>query len=162
VPSLPVPPVKVRRGDTPPTAAGKIAEALFAPWSRFDETDGFRWDPADDQRYALRFGDPGKSGAARTLHGANRLAAIGLLSFPCVAGERTLEAVGSLRVDGTRHYIWPIWTEALALPEIETLLTCDLAGLPVADRAAYGVVQVMRARRISNGKFMNVTWAAET
>src|SRR5690606_29595730 len=52
----------------------KIQEALFAPWRRNDETDAFRWDPLEDQRYALRFDDPSRAGAATTVHGANRLA----------------------------------------------------------------------------------------
>jgi hypothetical protein len=54
--------------------------ALFVPWSRSDETDGFRWDPAEDRRYALRFKNPsGDSG--RTVHGANRLACVGLAAL---------------------------------------------------------------------------------
>ncbi len=165
VPRLPAPSVKPKRGEkppkVPPTGSSKMVEALFAPWSRVDETDSFRWDPADDQRYALRFGNPSKSGAARTTHGANRLAAVGLLSFPCVAGEYVLEAVGSLRTEGTRHYLWPIWTEPLALPGIETLLARDLAAMESSERSAYGIAQVMRSRRVSNGKFMNVTLGAE-
>ncbi|MGE4046221.1 MAG: hypothetical protein AB7F35_15300 [Acetobacteraceae bacterium] len=162
--SVPLQPVPVGKGkvrQSLPAAADKISEALFAPWSRADETDGFRWDPADDQRYALRFGDPSKAGAARTMHGANRLAALGLLSFPCVAGERSLAAVGSIQADGTRHYIWPVWTQALTLAGIETLLARDLAALPIPAREAYGIACVMRARRIPNGKFMNVTPAVE-
>lgn len=166
VPMLPAPLVKPKRGEkppkVPPTGSSKMMEALFAPWSRIDETDSFRWDPADDQRYALRFGDPSKSGAARTTHGANRLAAVGLLSFPCVAGEYVLEAVGSLRAEGTRHYLWPIWTEPLTLAGIETLLMRDLAAMGSPERSAFGIAQVMRARRVSNGKFMNVTLGAET
>lgn len=166
VPMLPAPLVKPKRGEkppkVPPTGSSKMMEALFAPWSRGDETDSFRWDPADDQRYALRFGDPSKSGAARTTHGANRLAAVGLLSFPCVAGEYVLEAVGSLRAEGTRHYLWPIWTEPLTLAGIETLLMHDLAAMGSPERSAFGIAQVMRARRVSNGKFMNVTLGAET
>jgi hypothetical protein len=162
VPRLSAPPVTGRTRGTQPTGPSKLAGALFAPWTRSDESDGFRWDPADDQRYALRFGDPGKEGAARTEHGANRLAAVGLLSFPCVAGERTpLDAVASTQQNGRRCCVWPIWTEPLTLAGIETLLTLDLLTPNPERHATCGIAAVMRALRIANGKFMNVTHAAE-
>jgi acyl-coenzyme A synthetase/AMP-(fatty) acid ligase len=40
---------------------------------REDDADGFRWDPQDDQRYALRYDNPSLAGAAPTVVGANRL-----------------------------------------------------------------------------------------
>src|SRR5262249_19522827 len=36
------------------TAAETLHEALFEPWTRRDPTPAFRWDPAEDVRYALR------------------------------------------------------------------------------------------------------------
>jgi hypothetical protein len=162
VPLLPAPPVSGRARGAQPSGPAKLVEALFAPWTRSDESDGFRWDPADDQRYALRFGDPSNEGAARTVHGANRLAALGLLSFPCVADEHTLSAVASVQRDGQLCYAWPIWTEPLTLAGIETLLAQNVLSLNVARREAYGIAAVVRALRIANGKFRNVTLAAET
>jgi hypothetical protein len=162
VPLQPAPPISGRARAPQPSGPTKLAEALFRPWVRLDTSDGFRWDPADDQRYALRFGDPSKEGAAGTEHGANRLAAIGLLSFPCVAGDRLQSAVASVRRDGRPCYLWPIWTEPLTLGGIETLLAQDLPSLDPAQREACGIAAVMRALRIPNGKFMNVTLAAET
>jgi hypothetical protein len=57
-----------RREVPPPRGRGKkavrlsptecLAEALFQPWTRQDPTFSFRWDPAEDVRYALMYGDP--------------------------------------------------------------------------------------------------------
>jgi hypothetical protein len=161
VPRLAAPRIQGRSRAPQPTAPAKLTEALFADWTRPDATHGFRWDPADDQRYALRFGDPSEAGAANTVHGANRLAAIGLLSFPCVAGVKSLAAAGSGHSEGERVYFWPIWNTALTLAAIELLLVQDLLVLDLHERRARGIAAMMRAQRISNGKFKNVTWAAE-
>ena len=155
--------VTVTQGDKqPPDMRGpdKFAEALFKPWARKDDTDGFRWDPAEDQRYAMRFGDPSKEGAALTVHGANRLAAVGLLSFPTAPGERRMTVVGAIRDDQGWGFAWPIWSEPLSRCAIETFLAHPdlLRSEPQALRAL-GIQEVQCARRISNGKFMNVTRA---
>lgn len=137
-----------------------IAEALFEPWKREDDADAFRWDPEEDQRYALRFGDPSRAGAAPTAHGANRLAAVGFLSFPCVPRSKELRAQGALRMAQGMTFYWPVWTEPLSLNGIERMMSHPaLSKGPVP---ALGVAEVYVARRIANGKFMNVTRAAPT
>ena len=139
----------------------KIVEALYQSWTHSDKSDSFRWDPADNQRYALRFGDPSPEGAAKTVHGANRLAALGLLSFPCVAHETSSMTVGAKQRDGQRAYVWPIWTEPLRLAGIEILLSQDLSKLSTSERRALGVAAVMRAIRTTTDYYSNVAWAAE-
>lgn len=140
--------------------AGKVREALFDRWKRTDDADGFRWDPEEDQRYALRFDDPSGAGAALTVHGANRLASIGFLSFGCAPRNDQLGVPGVVRERAGLRFVWPLWTVPLSLRGIEALLshTEILAGRIDAVRA-YGVAEIMTARRISNGKFMNVTRA---
>lgn len=136
-----------------------VGAALFSPWQRGDDADGFRWDPEDDQRYALRHGDPSREGAAPTAHGANRLAAIGLLSFACVPGSR-LMARGAGRDQSGVYFTWPVWTQPLRRSSIESFLShADvIAGRP--DKLApLGVAEIYRARRVANGKFMNVSRA---
>jgi hypothetical protein len=155
-------PNRLRKLKSPPDMRdpGKIAEALFQPWRRADDVDGFRWDPEEDQRYALRFGDPSRAGAAATVLGANRLAPIGFLSFPALPAERQMQAVGALRDGGEWCFAWPIWTSPLSRSGIEALLAHPM--LRVDDRGELrrlGVVEIYRARRIANGKFMNVTRA---
>jgi hypothetical protein len=137
-----------------------VEAALFSAWRRSDDADGFRWDPEDDQRYALRYGDPSGEGAALTVHGANRLAAIGLLSFACVPGARRLMARGAGRDDDGVYFTWPVWTQPLSRPSIEKLLSHrDVIDGRLGGLALLGVAEVYRARRVANGKFMNVTRA---
>jgi hypothetical protein len=156
-------PARRKKEKPPPNMRdpGKIAEALFAPWKRADDADAFRWDPEEDQRYALRFGDPSDAGAAPTVHGANRLAAIGFLSFPCMPGARSMTTPGVARDADGVQFMWPVWTVPLSRHAIEKLLTHpDLIALRVGKLRPFGVVEIFRARRIANGKFMNVTRAA--
>jgi hypothetical protein len=155
-------PHRLRKSRAPPDMCDprKIAEALFVPWTRTDDADAFRWDPDEDQRYALRFSDPSGEGAAPTVHGANRLAAIGFLSCSAAPGERRMTALGAVRDDEGWAFVWPIWSQPLSRTAIEALLAHPalLEDHPQA-LLALGVRAVLRARRISNGKFMNVTRA---
>jgi hypothetical protein len=158
-------PSRLRKLKSPPNMRdpAKIAEALFVRWTRKDDADGFRWDPEEDQRYATRFSDPSSEGAAPTVHGANRLAAIGFLSCPTAPGERRMTAVGALRDDEGWGFAWPIWSEPLSRPGIEAFLAHpDLVRGALRSLRVLGVLEVQRARRISNGKFMNVTRARPT
>ena len=140
-----------------------LREALFAPWKRPDKTLSFRWDPNEDARYALRWRAP-TDDKESTQHGANRLAAIGLSTLTTVPkrrfGKPDLVVLCGTREpnDPTIYFGWPIWREPISLAGIRALL-----GHPHLDRretrAALGVVERRRARRISVGKYMNVTRA---
>lgn len=146
------------------SAADCLAEALFAPWARPDAMPSFRWDPHEDVRYALRATDPtDQKTKATTQHGANRLAAVGLASLTVVparrAGKVRLEMLGGGReAGGAFTFTWPIWREPISLTAIRALL-----GHPWLDdpgtRRALGVIDRQRARRISVGRFMNITRA---
>jgi hypothetical protein len=163
VPKTPAPPPR-GRGKTAVEVSAEdcIAEALFAPWARQDPTFSFRWDPAEDVRYALMYGDPSNaSNKTGTQHGANRLAAVGLAQLTAVptqrGGQVRLGAPGGEWDQGFRMS-WPIWRDALGLEAIRTLLTHpDLRTPGAMDRL--GVDHVREARRIPVGKFMNFTAA---
>ena len=141
-----------------------LREALFASWKRPDGTQSFRWDPNEDVRYALRARDPTDVKTKETTqHGANRLAAIGL-SVLTVAprsrfGRVRLVMLGGRReIDGSFVFRWPIWRAPISLACIRALL--GHPGLGSRETlAALGIVEVRQARRISAGKFMNVTRA---
>lgn len=155
-------PNRFRKLKSPPamTGPGKIVEALFRGWRRDDDTDGFRWDPEDDQRYALRYDDPSLAGAAPTVVGANRLAAIGFLSFCTSPGERRMAAAGVLRENGQWYFVWPIWLRPLSRGCIEALLSHPVILDGDLDKLRpLGIAEIFRARRVANGKFMNVTRA---
>ena len=143
-----------------------IAEAVFAPWTRRDETDSFRWDPAEDRRYALRFKNPsGDSG--RTVHGANRLATVGLAVLPGAPVERRgrirfLTLGADLNIGGGVEITWPIWENPASLAAIQVLVAHPALATMNPDRdclARFGVIEVRRTSRISVGKFFNFTRA---
>lgn len=143
-----------------------IAATLFAPWERADLTDGFRWDPVEDRRYALRANDPSGDPAGMQ-HGANRLASIGLTCLPGVAVRRRsetrfLNAGTRYGADSTIEFSWPIWREPARLATVQALIKHpDIGGADelTPQLHAIGVRQIYRARRISVGKFFNVTRA---
>jgi hypothetical protein len=153
-------PSRFRKLKSPPDmrAPSKIAEALFLPWRRDDGADGFRWDPEDDQRYALRFGKPSKAGVAPTVLGANRLAAIGFLSFTAVPALHQIRVVGATRRQGDWVFVWPILRSRLSRIGIEALLAHP--SLLEGDRQVLvplGVVDIFQARRIADGQYISVT-----
>jgi hypothetical protein len=138
----------------------KIAQALFAPWMRCDETPAFRWDPEEDQRYALRYGNPSKAGAAPTVHGANRLAAVGFLSFPVAPSQPRQVCAGARQRSGDVEFLWPIWSGPISLHTLESLLVHpDVLSGKLERLQALGVVDVLCARRVRNDKYLNVARA---
>ncbi len=139
-----------------------LAASLFVPWARVDETDGFRWDPAEDRRYALRFKNP-SADPGRTVHGANRLAAFALAVLPGAAvvrrrGVRFLTLGAEVTPDGGLGITWPIWSQTTSLAGVQALLAHPtLVGGAGEEMQHLGVIERRRARRIANGKFMNFT-----
>jgi hypothetical protein len=145
-------------------APEKLAAALFLPWTRDDETDSFRWDPAEDRRYALRYRNPSQD-AGRTMHGANRLAAVGLAALPGAPvkrrrGVRFLTLGTEVGHDGSLFIVWPIWNSPASLSAIQALVGHpDLVAGEMSALRRFGVIERRRARRVANGKFMNFTRA---
>jgi hypothetical protein len=159
-------PAKLAKLRRPPdlNAPGYIRAALFETWTRSDLTDGLRWDPAEDRRYALRADDP-SSDPAGMQHGANRLATVGSPALPGTVivrrGQaRFLNAGTSYGPDGGIQITWPIWTAPSRLQGVQALLAHpalarDAEGIRTLNRS--GVAYAFRARRISVGQFFNVT-----
>ena len=99
-------------------AAEILHEVLFQPWSRSDPTPSFRWDLAEDVRYALRADDP--SGAkSTTQHGANRLAVLGLPALAAVperrGGRVRLGVLGGTFERNEFSLCWPVWKQQLVI-----------------------------------------------
>jgi hypothetical protein len=155
-------PKRLQSKRTPPDLNDpvKIREALFVPWRREDETNAFRWDPVEDQRYALRFDDPSRAGAAATVHGANRLAAVGFSCLACAPRRDVPGVPGVRRRRYSIEFVWPIWEPPLALPGVLALLShpAVIEGR-LEDVRPLGVREIYRARRVSNGRYQSVTWA---
>ncbi|HEX6995506.1 MAG TPA: hypothetical protein VF339_15320 [Gammaproteobacteria bacterium] len=141
------------------TEAECLMEALFRPWHRNDPTASFRWDPKEDVRYALMAGDPTDTAyKGGTQHGANRLAAIGLAALTVVPerrfGRMRPNIIGGAFDRDGFSFLWPIWEEPATLATIRALLAHPDLRKPGA-LGHLAVHQVMQARRVSVGKFMN-------
>ncbi len=165
---------KVPRQNSPPprgrgrqavslSASACLEEAIFHPWHRNDPTFSFRWDPAEDVRYALMAGDPTDSAyKPGTQHGANRLAAVGLAALtmvPQVVSSRVRpRIIGGLAERGVFSFAWPVWRGGATLTAIRGLLAHPQLRIPGASEHL-GVELVFQTQRISVGKFMNFSRA---
>jgi hypothetical protein len=135
-----------------------LSRALFEAWRYDDDTDGFRWDPMEDRRYAHQFGDPSENrNKIGTVTGANRLAAVGfglLASMPTARGLATLGIAGTGR---ERYVCWPIVALPTSLAGHLALMAHPDAGdeEKAAALSSYGVRAIARARRYQTGKFFN-------
>jgi hypothetical protein len=143
-----------------------IEDALFSAWTRADVTDSFRWDPAEDRRYALRAVDPSDD-PPKTQHGANRLAAVGLpvlqgAAIPRRREVRFLNCGTAYGAEGRIEISWPIWSRPARLAGLRALLARADLNEENPSRTALamlGVVGLWRAERISVGKYFNITQA---
>jgi hypothetical protein len=167
VPKGKLPGALVKLRDPPDlNAPSYIADALFAPWTRVDSTDSFRWDPSEDRRYALRACDP-SSDPGGPQHGANRLAAVGLPGLSGTAIRRRNEIRFLVRgatygESGRIDISWPIWTRPARLAGLRALLAHPEIGTKEPNMSVLsllGAASVRRARRISVGKYFNVASA---
>lgn len=163
VPRMAAPPPRGRgKNAMELSAADTLEQALFQPWKREDPTPGFRWDPAEDVRYALRANNPSDE-KSTTQHGANRLAVLGLPVFTVTPEQRggrvRLRVIGAM--SGRDFTIaWPIWRDPASLAAIRAMLShSGLARGKLDELAHLGVVQLRCAGRIGVGKFMNFTRA---
>ena len=136
-----------------------LHSALFDHWQYSDDRPTLRWDPADDRRYALRWGNPGdtRKNPIRTVRGANRLAVEAIPLFPTAPNGGQLRTTGfTLRRGVGVSFTWPIWESQLRLDVIRSLLSLSELQATQPDRArllAMGVVDVYRSQRIANGKY---------
>ena len=134
--------------------------ALFGTWSASDEGSSFRWDPADDRRYALLADDPTASGnKPKTIWGANRLAFEALRLFPCLRSKGQRATVGWRTINGEEVWRWPLWSCPLAPQVISSILaTGDLWRDESESRRrlrARGVFAVYQTRRLAVGRAPN-------
>jgi len=154
-----------KKNDADLSSSAYIERALFETWLRGDATDSFRWDPAEDRRYALRELNPSKD-PGKTEHGANRLAVVGLpllTSLPTGRrGAASIATIGFSRTEKRRHITWPIWTSWLDLETVLAILVRPELHGPtplIAPLHVLGVAAAYRSYRVENGYYANFTRA---
>lgn len=136
----------------------ELSDALFNEWTYADNTEGLRWDPIEDRRYAHQYGDPSDiKNKIGTVTGANRLAAIGLSVLTAVPTASGLDTLGITGEKRRREVCWPIVGVPTSLSGYIALLAHPRLhdSEAAAELRAYGVVGIARSRRIQVGKFFN-------
>lgn len=149
-----------------------LRKALFETW-RFDDpvkNMTLRWDPSDDDPYALRWrdpsGDPARS-LGGSMWGANRLAIEALPLLPTAPTATGLRTTGFVE-RGSRgtYWTWPIWTGPASVDAVRSLLADPLIQ-EVAARGTTGgrrrevrallaeraIPLLFRSQRMTIGKF---------
>ena len=134
----------------------RIQRTLFHAWDYQDTGYSLRWDPIEDQRYALRWRDPSKSSQG-TMLAANSLAVEALQCFPTLLVGMQAQTTGFHRVDRRKTYfVWPIWTPPVTVRTLRSLLALnDLhkTPLPRSSLAKIGIEEVYRSERIRQNQY---------
>jgi hypothetical protein len=133
----------------------QLRRALFEyPWPCRDSRLSFRWNPADDRRYAYAWGDPSGE-EVRTEHGANLLAAMGLPLLPLIPTAWGPATTGFQSKAQEVTFTWPIWESPLTPDGVRSLLALEELHAPTPDRALLrrqGGAEVFRCRKIEVGR----------
>lgn len=141
-----------------------LDKTIFRTWDYSDPTQtlSLRFDPLDDNRYALRWRNPSGDPERKTsgsMVGANRLAIEAIPLLVTAPGEKRLQTSGfsGSRSDDT-FFHWPIWHVPLGLSVVQSLLTSRDIVSPLSSPdslIARGISAVMRSQRITVGKVRN-------
>ncbi|MEA3275614.1 MAG: hypothetical protein U9Q81_10080 [Pseudomonadota bacterium] len=138
-----------------------VRTTLFSEWQYEDEGFNLRWDPVEDQRYALRWYDPSpqsnKRFGLRAVQGANALALEGLGLLPVQPSSQGVATTGFSRKGKRREFFtWPIWEIPLSPDMMRSLLTIPELAAETPDRRSLGtrgVAEVYRSERIAPNKY---------
>ena len=98
-----------------------LKEALFGPWKYEDRYHSLGWDPMTERLHALRHCAP-TSEVARSVRAGVWFAVKSLPLFPTARATKRLATTGFTRRNGNTRLIWPIWTKAIGLNTLRTLL----------------------------------------
>jgi hypothetical protein len=138
-----------------------IRRAVFRIWDYQDEGYSLRWDPVEDQRYALRWRDPSKSDLANgpgNMRAANCLAIEALQWFPTLWTTGNRVQTTSFQRLGRREtfFVWPIWTPMVGMETVRSLLALDdlyKNPVPRSSLAKRGIEEVYRSQRIQQNQY---------
>lgn len=135
--------------------------ALLDSWRYEDDAFSLRWDPVEDQRYALRWYDPSqqanKKHSLRTMRGANALALEGLALLPVQPQLYGVATTNFSRLEQRRvFFTWPIWDVAVTLDVVRSVLTIPELAARLPDREtlrAIGIAEIYRSERIAPNQY---------
>lgn len=144
-----------------------LEKAVFEPWVYDDplKNHSMRWDPIDDNRYALRWDNPSKDPTRKksgSVWGGNRLAIEALPLFPTQPRQSKLETTGFSQRNGAVELSWPVWSPPIDLSTVRSLLSLEELQKDQPDRKSLirmGIVEVFRSQRITQGNYRNFVTA---
>ncbi len=142
------------------TTTDHLRRTLFELWDYMDTSYSLRWDPIEDQRYALRWRDPSKSSGndgPSSMVGANSLAIEAFPFFPTFMTGKYARTTSFMR-DSNREtfFVWPIWTAAIDIHTLRALLTLPLlfeTDPPRQRLEQMGIVEVFKCQRIQQNQY---------
>lgn len=132
-----------------------LEEALFGPWRYRRELPVFGWDASAGRDYALRASDPSKD-KKTGVPGADWLAFLGLAALPVAPVGAKVLTPGCSGGWKTGSFCWPLWTGALGLPTIQSLLVhpaIDRLDAKARDARGIGAVYSCGIRRSDQGGY---------
>lgn len=144
-----------------------VKRTLFEPWGYGDDDYSMRWDPIENQSYALRWKDPSKSTLADgpgTMIAANCLAFEALRLLPCVPVGTKAHTTAFQEVGRRRKFVWPIWTPCVNSETLRSMLSLrDLHQMPLNRSAlnARGIREVYGAWVIRPNQYYSNFASAE-
>lgn len=139
-----------------------LYRSLFVPWDYADDGSSLRWDPLEDQSYALRADNPAKStdrSAPRTMRGANALALEAMTIFPVFSVRRAARTTGYKQEGKQRSLSWPLWSGVLDLDGVRSLISLESLQTISPDSddwrhwEAMGILAVFRSEVVSPNKY---------
>lgn len=103
-----------------------VKSALFEQWDYRGTGRSLRWDPVEDQRYALRWSNPSKPSeyeSRGTMTAANDLAVEAWRLLPTLGLGRKSGTVGFQTINKRQYFIWPIWMPLIEMNTLRSLLS---------------------------------------
>ena len=138
---------------------GHVLRTLFHSWDYRDEGYSLRWDPIEDQRYALRWRDPSKSNLSDglgTMLAANSLAVEALPLFPTLLVGKKATTTGFQRRDRRVAFVWPIWRPPTGVDTIRSLVAAPELHTDPLQRsllAQRGIEEIYSSQRVQQNQY---------
>lgn len=135
--------------------AADFEEAVFGPWRYTRALPVLGWDSSVARDYALRADDPAKN-KKTGVPGADWLAFRGLAFVPVAPVGAEIRTAGCGGGWKSGHLTWPLWSGALGVGAIRSVLTlAELDDTTAHERRARGIAVVLRAliRRSDQGGY---------
>jgi len=133
--------------------ASAFEEALSGPWRYRTRTHSLGWDPNTERLYALRHRAP-TSEKPSCIAGAVILAFWAIPLFPAVSSAGRPLTIGFSRVEGDHHFSWPIFSQAIGLPELTSYLRAGPESWFANNHSRYrsGIERVYESTRAEFGQ----------